>query len=134
MSVSTKSIYGLRALLFLAKSDTDEPILLKKISVNAGLPEKYLEAIFASLKTTNIVKAYRGKGGGYVLNKAADRINLYEIISVCDGKFDLLASNNESIVGSTAKIWEDLNRYNINYLKKITLLDILGLEESMYYI
>ena len=134
MSVSTKSIYGLRALLFLAKVYSGKPMLLKRIAAESQLPEKYLEAIFASLKTANIVKAYRGKGGGYVLNRAADEISLYEIIFACDGEFDLLASNNESILDSTAKIWEDLNRYNIDYLKKITLLDLLGLEDSMYHI
>ena len=58
MRFSTKSQYGLRALVLLAKNQ--KVLSLKEISQKEGIPFDYLEKIFSKLKKAKIVGAKKG--------------------------------------------------------------------------
>ncbi|HKX32697.1 MAG TPA: Rrf2 family transcriptional regulator, partial [Blastocatellia bacterium] len=65
MNVSTKSEYGLRALIYLASNSEREAIPAREIAERWSVPVKYLEQILKSLKEAGLVVSQVGVGGGY---------------------------------------------------------------------
>lgn len=91
---TTKTRYGLRALLYLAKKG--RIVSLKEIAQKEKIPLPYLEKIFSLLKKAKIVKAKRGVKGGYLLAKPRGEIKLKEIIVALEGKKPTIACLNGS--------------------------------------
>lgn len=90
MKVSTRGDYASRALLSLAlHSDAAGPTTVRDIAERTGLPQPYLEQILLALKGAGLVRSKRGVGGGYVLARSPDQINLAEIIRAVDGPIAL---------------------------------------------
>lgn len=79
MKISTRSRYGLKALIEVAVK-TEDCISLKTISQNIGISENYLEQLMTSLKRDKIVDAIRGAKGGYILLKDPNEITIGDIL------------------------------------------------------
>ncbi|MFV0440180.1 MAG: RrF2 family transcriptional regulator [Lachnospirales bacterium] len=85
MKVSTRSRYGLKALLEIATAEENKCVSLQAISDKSGISVNYLEQIIATLKKAGIVKSIRGAKGGYVIGKKLEDISLGEVIRVLEG-------------------------------------------------
>lgn len=86
MIFSTKTTYGLRAMINLAQAQKADSVSLAKIAKKENISLKYLERLFAYLKKAGLVKANKGAGGGYQLIRSAKQINLFEIIESLEGR------------------------------------------------
>lgn len=86
--LSQKAKYGLRALVELARADGGQ-VSAGELSLRAGAPRKFLEAILLELSRNQIVLSRRGKFGGYVLARPAAAVTFAEIIRVIDGPLAL---------------------------------------------
>jgi len=86
--LSQKAKYGLRALVELARAEGGQ-VSAGELSLRAGAPRKFLEAILLELSRNQIVLSRRGKFGGYVLARPAAAITFAEIIRVIDGPLAL---------------------------------------------
>ena len=62
---------------------------MRDIAERTGLPQPYLEQILLALKGAGLVRSKRGVGGGYVLARDPDEIQLSEIVSAVDGPITL---------------------------------------------
>ena len=71
--LSQKAKYGLRALVELARAD-EAQLSAGELSLRAGTPRKFLEAILLELSRNQVVVSRRGKFGGYVLARPASEI------------------------------------------------------------
>ena len=90
--LSQKARYALRALFVLAKNAEDPAnpsMLIADIANEAQVPRKFLEQILLEMKRRGIVHSQRGKFGGYVLGRPADKIPFAEVIRVIDGPLAL---------------------------------------------
>src|SRR5512146_640614 len=86
MKVSTKGRYGLRAMMDLAANQRDgTPVFLSDIARRQAVSEKYLEHIFAALKTAGLVHTVRGRKGGFLLSKSPTEITASTIITALEG-------------------------------------------------
>jgi len=85
MKFSTKSEYGLRALISLAQHQPEQPYSLAKIAQEQKISLSYLERLFAKLKKANLVKSEKGMNGGYSLVKASNKISVKEILTALEG-------------------------------------------------
>lgn len=83
--ISQKAKYALRALVALARAPKGKPLVIGEIAQDQRIPKKFLEQILLDLKNKGILDSRRGKGGGYVLLKPAERISYGEIIRIIDG-------------------------------------------------
>jgi Rrf2 family protein len=81
MNVSTKSEYGLRALIYLASNSGREAI-----PARWKVPVKYLEQILKTLKESGLVTSQMGIAGGYRLARPATLITAGEVIRLLDGR------------------------------------------------
>lgn len=86
MNVSTKSEYGLRALIYLATQSKREAVPAREIAEKWNVPVKYLEQILKTLKDAGLVTSQVGLGGGYHLTRPATLITAGEAIRALDGR------------------------------------------------
>jgi Rrf2 family protein len=84
VQISAKTDYAVRALLLLASR---YPALVKVdvLTVQQGLPRKFVEAILSELRRAGLVRSQRGADGGYALARPADEITIGAVIRVVDG-------------------------------------------------
>ena len=86
MQVSTKSEYGLRALIYLAARRDGRPASAREISERLSVPVKYLEQILKTLREVGLVESSAGVNGGYRLARPASQITAGEAIRALDGR------------------------------------------------
>jgi Rrf2 family protein len=86
MNVSTKSEYGLRALMYLASQTDRDAIPAREIAERWNVPVKYLEQILKLLKDGSFVESQLGVGGGYRLSRPASLIIVGDVIRALDGR------------------------------------------------
>ncbi len=65
MKISTKGLYAVRLMLYLAEHDGGGPVSLKEVSESLGISKKYLEQIVSNVVTAKLVRSVRGAAGGY---------------------------------------------------------------------
>ena len=86
MHLSKRGEYGLRAMIGLARSTSEEHRLtINEIAENENIPSKFLEQILLSLKNAGLLQSKMGAGGGYYLAHPAEDITLGQIKRVLDG-------------------------------------------------
>jgi len=86
MKFSTKTTYGLRAMIALARGEKENSVSLTTIAKNEKISAKYLERLFSKLKKSGLISAEKGASGGYRLSRAADKITVFDIIKSLEGK------------------------------------------------
>ncbi|QSH41506.1 Rrf2 family transcriptional regulator [Lentisphaerota bacterium ZTH] len=137
MNLSTKSRYGLRILLCLAKSyGTDVPLKGKAIASEQGLTEPYFEQIIIKLKAHSLVATVRGCHGGYLLNRSPETISLLEIVEIFEGPVELVKCRKGTSVCprqsecAAQSVWHKLSRTIRTELAKVTLASIVQENEN----
>lgn len=85
MKLSTRSRYGLRLMLALARNYGKGNTFLKDIAREEDISEKYLSLIIIPLKGVGLVNSVRGSSGGYALAKEPSQITLKDIMDVLEG-------------------------------------------------
>ena len=86
MKLSKRGEYGLRAMIDLAKWETQSGVVqIKEIAEREHIPAKFLEQILLTLKNAGLLQSKMGMGGGYHLARPADQISLGHIVRVLDG-------------------------------------------------
>lgn len=90
MKLSTRSTYGLRAMVVLAMEYGKGSVLLKDIAERQHLPVTYLEQLMVHLRKARLVTAIRGINGGYTLMRPPEAITLAEVIEVLEGPLELV--------------------------------------------
>jgi Rrf2 family protein len=84
--ISQKAKYALRALVALSRADDGAaPLMISDIARAQAIPKKFLEQILLELKRHGIVMSRRGRLGGYVLLRPAERITFGEVLRLIDG-------------------------------------------------
>lgn len=83
--ISQRAKYALRALVALCKAPPERPLLISEISREQKIPKKFLEQILLELKRAGIVMSRRGRLGGYVLLRPAEKVTFGEVLRLIDG-------------------------------------------------
>ena len=86
MKLSTRSIYGMRALVELALASGRGPVSAARIAKRQELSVAYLEQLLHRLKKEGLVHSIRGPRGGYLLAKGASHITMADVVKVLDGE------------------------------------------------
>jgi len=85
MKLSTRTRYGMRAIIELAQHEEKRPLHLKVIAERQDISVKYLEQLMSLLRSAGFVRSVRGSKGGYVLGRPADQIKLSEVFRCLEG-------------------------------------------------
>jgi len=85
MKLSTRTRYGIRAIIELAQHEGKRPLQLKVIAERQGISVKYLEQLMSLLRAAGFVRSVRGSKGGYILARAPGQIRLNEVFRCLEG-------------------------------------------------
>lgn len=137
MRVSTRLRYGLRFLVRLAKLfESSVPLRARDIAEVEHLSPDYLRQIAAILEARGIVRAVRGKEGGYVLARPPEAITLLEVVQALEGPIhpvECLANPSFcSLVTScsTRKLWEETAACLAGFFASKTLKNLVEEEQK----
>ncbi len=90
MKLSTRSRYGARILVDLARHKDQGPVQMSEISKRQDISVKYLEQLIRPLKQANLVTSVRGPKGGHLLAKNPEDISLGQVVRLFEGQADLV--------------------------------------------
>ena len=130
LKLTTKGRYGLRAMIELAGSGDEGPMLMGDIAERQGFSRKYLHALLTSLKEAGLVRSVRGSRGGYLLAKSADEIRISDVFEALEGPLAIVdcLGNSEHCERTdeclARGMWSELNDVMAGYLETTTLADL----------
>ncbi len=131
MKFSTKTRYGVRAILEIALNDSENGIYQKAIAENQSISYKYLDHIINALKVAGLVTKPAGRKSGYVLTRKPSEITINDIhnafepgVCVVDCLSHNYTCKREGICVSKG-FWGQLNNKIIEYLKSTTIQDLM---------
>jgi len=131
MKLSTRTRYGIRAIIELAQHKTEEPLQLKVIAQRQNISVKYLEQLITVLKSAGFVRSIRGSKGGYVLAKAAEEIRLSDVFKCLEGSVitaECVEDKNycnRSADCVARDLWVQVERAIEDVLQSVTLQDLV---------
>ena len=85
MKISTRTEYGIRVLITLARAEDDRCLSLTEIAKREKLPHAYLEQLVRDLRRAELVTATRGQAGGYRLARPAGEIAMTDAVRALEG-------------------------------------------------
>ena len=86
MKLSTRSTYGMRALVELALASGRGPLSAALIAKRQELSVAYLEQLLHRLKRQGLVTSIRGPRGGYVLARPPEQLTMADVVRALDGE------------------------------------------------
>lgn len=98
MKFSTRTTYGLRSMIRLARHYGQGSLSLATIAKEEDISLPYLERIFVILKKAKLVDSSKGSAGGYELAHSPQKITILDIIRPLEGKisaFHCLSEDGE---------------------------------------
>ena len=136
MKLSTRSRYGTRILVDLARHNDQGPVQIGEISKRQDISVKYLEQLIRPLKQADLVTSVRGPKGGHLLAVKPDEITLGQIVRLFEGQSDLVecVSNPEKCSMSddcqVRLAWRDATRVLYEKLDATTIADLMQVNSS----
>ncbi len=85
MKLSTRSKYGLKAVIDLAIAYGTGPVSLPVLAASQGVSEGYLEQLLRELKKGRVVDTVRGAQGGYVLTCDPAQLSVQRVLNLLEG-------------------------------------------------
>ena len=130
MNISKKAEYAIRAVISIARHNSNKPLQIGEISASESIPVKFLEQILLSLKNNGILKSKRGANGGYLLAKSSNQISIGMILEIIDGPFDPIGLKSGNDLGAgLEKCFVDMVNIVNNHLNQFTIKEVLEIEE-----
>ena len=133
MQISNSAYMGVEVLVCLAAYEPDRPCTAQALAEWTNRSMSSTETLMSRLRAAGLVRATRGPGGGYHLNKPAERITVAEIFKAFDqprvlnrrplNAITLEPETIENLHG-TDLLWEALKGRILLFLSGVSLADI----------
>ena len=141
MKITSQEEYGLRCLLQLAKTPSNQVVSVKEIAGKEGLSSAYVEKLLRILSRAGLVHSARGVKGGYALNRPASSMTLGEVVRAL-GTVQTTNHICQHFTGNQRvcvhfsdcgirSIWSGLTTYIQSFLDQTTLDHLLQSEYSV---
>jgi Rrf2 family protein len=131
VKLSTRTRYGIRAVLELAENYGNGPLRLKIIAQRQEISVKYLEQLMTVLRSAGFVRSIRGSKGGYLLAKAPGKIRISDVFRCLEGAVVIVECvENESYCARTndciaRQVWIEVQKAVMGVLQSITLQNLV---------
>lgn len=134
--ISTKGSYGLAAMYELALHYGQGHLQIRDIAEKANIPSNYLEQILATLRKEGMIQSIRGAGGGYLLAKAPNQIQVHMILFALEGE---LCSPADQGIQPVLHLYWDRVKEDMREVFQETLQDLVDKgnelsQQTMYFI
>jgi Rrf2 family protein len=132
MKLSTRTRYGMRAIIELAQHEGKRPLQLKAIADRQDISVKYLEQLMSLLRSAGFVRSVRGSKGGYILARSAGEIALSDIFRCLEGSVTTTeCTENQDYCKRSAdcvarELWIEVEAAIQHVLSSMTLADMVN--------
>lgn len=136
MKLSTRTRYGIRAVIELAQHESKRPLQLKVIAERQGISVKYLEQLMSLLRSSGFVRSIRGSKGGYILARSPEQIRLSEVFRCLEGPVSTTECTEDKDYCDRAadcaarEVWMQVEEAIQRVLNGITLADLVHKVEA----
>jgi len=136
MKLSTRSRYGARILLEIARHKNSESVQASEISRHESIPVKYVEQLIRILKSARLISSVRGPKGGYFIAREPNKITLGEIVRLFEGHPELVACISDPDVCKAAEecrirlAWKQATDALYQKLDSVTIADLMDQEAA----
>jgi len=132
MRLTTRSEYGLLAMLDLAKHSSYRLVQSHEIAQRESIPEPYLNQLLTILSRAGLISSRRGPGGGYLLARPADAITVGEIVMLLEGPPTTSEDKTDykPYSPSLKKVCQEAQEAAERVLNSVTLADLLERESE----
>lgn len=103
MQITRQADYAVRAVLYLARMDSDKRAATSKVAKEQHIPPSFLAKIISQLSIAGLLHTSRGARGGVTLARKPEDITLLEVIEAIDGPILL----NECVGDSSTCTFQD---------------------------
>lgn len=140
MKLSAKTEYACLAMLQLAQDyESGEPVQIRRIADEHGIPSRFLVQILLQLKGAGLVASTRGAAGGYRLTRSPREISLADVIEVMEGDDRPRSSAGKTtpLIAALLHLCRDLSEAQRDRLEDLSLADLVeqaAEREPMWYI
>ena len=137
MKLSTRSRYGTRLMLEMARHYRQGPLQLGDIAKRQEVSVKYLEQIIIPLKKARYIKRVRGRKRGHILTRPPEEITVGEIVALLENGNGLVECAADATVCERADIcptrllWKEAHEAMFDRLEAVTLADLVERAEDM---
>lgn len=140
MKLSTKSTYGLRAMVAIALNEAGAATSIAEISRKEEISVAYLEQLLNKLRRKGLVESIRGARGGYVLSRSASDITVADIVNTLEGSVypvGCAATAKDAVSCSRGRscapklVWHKLAKAISDCLESVTLEDLRAEAEKI---
>ena len=149
MRISTRSEYGLRALMELGQAK--RPMSLRDIANRQHISLDYLEQIMPALKVAGLIQARRGAQGGYQLTRDAEEITVLDVLGALEGSLDPMACLSSAPLGldtedtvplgdgcgasgscAVQEVWREVKTAMETVLRRLTLSQLIERQQAQF--
>jgi len=136
MKLSTRSRYGARILVDLARNSKQGPVQIGEISKRQDISVKYLEQLIRPLKQANLVNSVRGPKGGHLLAVKPEDVTLGQIVRLFEGQSELvecISNPQKCSMSDDCQVrlaWGDATRVLYENLDNTTIADLMSANHS----
>jgi len=132
VKLSSRSEYGIRALLELAQRRGQGPIQSREIAERQSIPDAYLNQLLLILRKAGLVQSVRGPAGGHLLARDPDRITMAEVIGALEGLPHFEQNSDDANSDSWAVRWVcgEIDEAVARVLREITLETLLTRKQA----
>lgn len=141
MKISAQEEYGLRCLLYMARTGETTSHSIPEISRAEGLSVPNVAKLMRILRLGGLVASVRGQAGGYTLSRPSDVVTVSEVLGLLGGRFFNphfcdRHSGLERVCAHTGDcglrlLWGSVQKSLDSMLTNITLRDLLKNEVDM---
>ncbi len=132
MKLTTKGRYAVMAMADLAVHGEGMAVALSEIAERQDISSAYLEQLFAKLRKSGLVRATRGRAGGFALSRPARDIRVGDIVAAVEetvratrcapgGGRGCMPNGARCL---THDLWDELGRHIQLFFDSITLDDV----------
>jgi Rrf2 family protein len=140
--VPNKTHYALRVLVDLALFAARQPARVAEIADREEIPKQFLHQILLGLKSSGMVRSWRGRHGGYMLAVSARQISVASVVRATQGSLLALpqetAAARNSVDAAVCEVWDMVRRGVQEDLESLTVSDLcsraMGKREAADYV
>src|SRR6056297_480371 len=128
--------FSIRVLIYLGLNP-DRRCTIQEVSEGYGISRNHLMKVAQQLASEGFVASARGSGGGLMLSRAPDRINLADVVAEMEPDFAMVEcfrENNQCVISPACRLPPMLKRATRAYLdalREYSLADLLGKRDSV---
>ncbi len=117
-----------------ARGAAARPVRLSDLARERGIPEQFLEQLFAGLRRAGLLTGHRGVGGGFTFARRPDQLTVLDVVQALDGAVDGgwgSAARNVEERAVAGALWQAAGEAYQGVLARTTVSDLAERERQL---